>query len=153
MCRGVWVTEGGTMPAFAPSPEIFELILKHLVNMEDRSAAGLDWNVEDPAFRLYIERLDKLVRSARVTPGGSDRLPFVIIGSVVDVEVLGRSGSYWVRVVPPIEADEAAGRVSCFSPAGRELLLKEVGASVGLPWEKGVCHCKIRAVTLPGRRG
>lgn len=138
------------MPMFSPSPATFERLLRHLVNLEDQSIHREEWGVEEPSLGAYIQRLDDLVRKARVLAGGSNLLPFVVVGSVVELEVRGRSGLYWTRVVPALDVDERAGRISYLSPAGRALLLKGVGDEAHLPWERGVCHCTVRGIFLPG---
>jgi len=77
----------------------------------------------------------------RFPPTLPDEARFVRLNSVVDVEEINGGERKTVRVVPPSDADERAGRVSTFAPLGRALLGARIGTFVDVPSTDGGGTC------------
>lgn len=133
------------------TPDLFPGLIQHLVNLEESQPDIRTAKYIEPAVRellpRYARALSDLIPGIRTTPRGDNRLPFVVIGSEVEVEVPGK-GLYVFDLVGPYDADEDAGRVSYLSVPGSMSLLKTVGEEIRFPVSQGFCPCRVRAVTL-----
>ena len=89
--------------------------------------------------------LEAIIENAKIiSPPDRDKIGFVGLGAIVDVETEGNNARF--TVVGTLEADPALGKISNESPVGRALMGKKVGeeAIVGSP---GKVVYKIKNIT------
>lgn len=77
--------------------------------------------------------------------------PFVLIGSIVEVEDLDYNSIDKLKIVPPFHEDKATKLecASCLSPVGHALLLKKIGDKVAVKTPLGDCNFMIKSIDLP----
>jgi len=96
----------------------------------------------------YISQVSQLANNTKVTETADNQLPFVLIGSEVDLQDLDYNEATKLRIMLPRE-DMDLDDASCFSPIGTSLLLKKVGEEVVVQTPGGVLRYRVNAVCLP----
>lgn len=124
-----------------------ERLVKHLVDLEDLQ----DQLVEGDDYTFigkYTQQVEQLIEGIVPQEGADDSLPFIIIGSEVEVEDLDSREVLKLRVVNPFRNQVGNGCVSCFSPVGRSLLLKGVKDKVTVQAPGGIFHYEVRTIKV-----
>lgn len=101
---------------------------------------------------LYISEVDNFIKTAQPADTKEDSLPFVIMGSEVEVLDKGNNRNFEFRVVAPFKSQRESHNtfdVSCLSPVGKSLLLKKLGDTVEVKAPGGVFHYKIKCIRFP----
>jgi len=147
--------------AIVISRSIFELLVRHLTEIEDEKLYVLEkyypsMTVERQSFQdsmdSYISELETLICShVKVEETGDNTCPFVIIGSRMSVKDESTSLVEDIQIISPFlgEADLSMNIASYLSPVGRAFLLKKVNDSVKVETPMGILNYKIEAVELP----
>jgi len=140
------------------SKSAFETLVKHLVNIEEKKRDIIDYyfphfSKEREDFERYFERyiiqIDQLIR--RIVIKGQtqcDNLPFVTIGSEIEVEELTEQKMYKFRLVSPFNKNIKVDDVSFLSPVGKSLLLKKIGDEVMVNVPDGIFNYKIKSIKI-----
>ncbi|NLN42121.1 MAG: GreA/GreB family elongation factor [Clostridiales bacterium] len=81
----------------------------------------------------------------------NEQWPFVLIGSIVEVEDLDYNSIDKLKIVPPFYEDKTTELecASCLSPVGHALLLKKIGDKVAVKTPLGDCNFMIKSIDLP----
>lgn len=137
---------------------IFENLVRHMAEIEDDKAKFIEEYVYRSSqdrdklrdfFDHYTSVIEKFAGTiskddADITP------PFVIIGSLVQVQDLANGNIIDLRVINPLRDEVGFDDVSCLSPVGKALLLKKVGDSVSINTPGGVITYKIESIKYNG---
>lgn len=81
----------------------------------------------------------------------NEQWPFVLIGSIVEVEDLDYNSIDKLKIVPPFHEDKAT-KLECasfLSPVGHALLLRKIGDKVAVKTPLGDCNFMIKSIDLP----
>ncbi|MEN6389432.1 MAG: GreA/GreB family elongation factor [Syntrophomonas sp.] len=134
-----------------------DVLIEQLVAIEDKRYRWLDEQVPlssrerdelDNLLDRYIEALLALIREAQRSLQFSNQLPYVIMNSKVEVELLNRQQRQFYRILPFYEDRVSAGDISILSPVGRSILLQENGARVIVPAPGGELLLQIRSISM-----
>ncbi|WP_421070643.1 GreA/GreB family elongation factor [Pelotomaculum propionicicum] len=137
---------------------MFENLLLHMVNLEHDKNKLVDeyfpgQTKERNRFRdlldNYIAKIDILITNNLCIGENSDNsLPFVVIGSDIEVIDMKTNDVFNYRMVTPYNNKEAHD-VSIFSPVGKSMLLKKVGDEVTINTPGGKLKYKIQSIKMP----
>ncbi|MBE3585221.1 GreA/GreB family elongation factor [Desulfofundulus thermocisternus] len=141
------------------SKAAFENLIKHLVEIEEGKNKLIDQYFPEPSkernefekfIQNYIKQMGQLVRNIDVTTAQTvdNKLPFVTIGSEVEVQDLANQEIYKYRIVSSFHGGVGEGDISCLSPVGKSLLLKKVDDVVEVNAPGGVFRYKIKSIQL-----
>jgi transcription elongation factor GreA len=156
--RGVQKMQNPTEPSPA---DVFNTIRSHLAGLRNKKRKIIEKYFNEPSpecmefeelLNSYISEMEQIMRSETLRPDNSGNLPFVIIGSSVEVEDVESGDMFRFKVVPPYQGNSKGLEmcdVSCLSPVGKSLLLKSVGQKVKVAAPGGVFCYKIKSITLP----
>lgn len=125
---------------------VYNAILSHLVGIEERKDEIVNEMYTDSSemrdnftsfLDSYTNKLDELVRSVQVIER-PDReklkslnfLPYVIIGSVVELEDLNNKSTKVYKIISPYDSKGSENELSYVSALGSELMLKRPGEIV-----------------------
>lgn len=100
----------------------------------------------------YINKIDNLINNSNKIKNGRASLPFVIIGSQVQVEDLELHKKFEFKLVPPDNSNgktKNAFDISFLSPTGRSLLLKKVGDEIDVKAPGGIFSYEIKEILFP----
>jgi len=123
------------------SRDMFDHLLDHMLEIHRKklniiSAYTRDYDSYTSKLNFlnaYIKEIETYLETASVGNGRSE-LPFVILGSVVEVQKADTNERIKVRIVlpkePTVPDGENAETHTCFSDFGGALLLKRVGDHV-----------------------
>ncbi|MEQ8174949.1 MAG: GreA/GreB family elongation factor [Syntrophomonadaceae bacterium] len=134
-----------------------DVLIEQLVAIEDKRYRWLDEQVPLPSrerdeldnlLDRYIEALLALIRESQRSLQFSNQLPYVIMNSKVEVELLNRQQRQFYRILPFYEDRVSAGDISILSPVGRSLLLQESGARVSVPAPGGELLLHIHSISM-----
>ena len=89
-----------------------------------------------------------MIRKCDKKQTACDNLPFIIIGSEVEVEELAEHKIYRFRLVNPFNENIGIDDVSFLSPVGNSLMLKRIDDEVTVNVPDGVFRYKIRSIKL-----
>ena len=137
------------------SQTIFENLVAHLAEVENEKNKIFDQYFPKPSrdrydfedlYDTYIKEINDLVTNARKSNKYDFEVPFVIIGSMVEVRDLASQEVFNYRIVNPSKESIGSGDVSCLSPVGKSLLLKKPGDKIEVNAPGGL----IRNKYLPG---
>ena len=139
---------------------VFEVLVKHLVDIEEEKEQLLeryypDITEERDMFRdfidNYIKQIENYISNAKTTKSAKRSCPFVIIGSIVEIEDLKYNEVERYQIVSPFESNLESGidAASYLSPVGRALLLKKVKDKVTVETPAGQFTYLIRAIEIP----
>ncbi len=146
---------------FALSKNIFENIVKHLVDLEDEKNKLMEEYFPEPTmerneFRKlldkYITQVDRLLKNTGVSENVDNHFPFVIIGSEVEVQDYETNDVFEFKIVPPFQGSAGNNDVSYLSPIGKSLLLKKVGDKAVVNAPGGEFCYKIISISLPASK-
>ncbi|MFY9176974.1 MAG: GreA/GreB family elongation factor [Caldicoprobacterales bacterium] len=98
----------------------------------------------------YISHIKDFM-NANIDFMGSEQWPFVLIGSIVEVQDLDYDIVDKLKIVPPFFEDNTTKLdcASCLSPVGHALLLKKIGDKVTAKTPLGNCNFMIKSIALP----
>lgn len=102
----------------------------------------------DQLLKNYTDRLDQLVRQKTFSDEHNDLLPFVTLDSIVQVQSLNNGVNFTWNIVLPLNCKLGRGSVSCLSPVGRSLLMKNIGDTVTVNAPNGIARYKILSINL-----
>ncbi|MBE3571720.1 MAG: GreA/GreB family elongation factor [Moorella humiferrea] len=134
----------------------FESLIKHLVEIEEKKNKLVEQYFPEMSkersefvklIENYIQTVDRFLRSAAKNQTGG-QVPFVTIGSEVEVEELDTGQTSAFRIVHPFTSDISERDVSYIAPMGKALLLKKVGDEVEVKAPDGVFRYKVKAIRL-----
>jgi len=146
------------------STQVYRNVLSHFVDMEERKEEIIDeFYKEHSVLRdnfivfidNYLRKLEELIRMAQIigsyTNEKFDRLnylPYVIIGSEVDIEGVNDLNEYTFKIILPHDKaqDECDNCISCMSSLGKSLLLKEPGDKISMEINREVRWYKIKSI-------
>ncbi|HBV98481.1 MAG: hypothetical protein JL50_20595 [Peptococcaceae bacterium BICA1-7] len=136
---------------------IFEKLINHLVNIEEDKNNLLQEYFPVPSkerdgisylLEKYIAKIDHLIRNDLIVVQSSDNsFPFVAMYCEVEVQDLENGEIEKLRIVPPFKNDES-NDVSFLSPAGKALLLKNIGDETVVKAPGGESHYRIKTIKL-----
>lgn len=137
--------------------DAFEYLVQHLVDMETAKSHILTDYFQAPTkeraefealIGKYIEQMDALIKRSRAADKAENSLPFVTIGSEVEVEDLDSREHYTFRIVNPSEVSIGSGDVSYLSPVGKSLLAGRTGTKVKVKVPDGTINYEIKSIRL-----
>ncbi len=142
------------------SPTTFENLVKHLIEVEEGKGKLIEQYFPKPSkernefeklIEDYIKQIEQLIKDVNKSQSAGDKVPFVTIGSEVEVEDLSEQppNIFKYRIVSPFYDSVKEGTVSYLSPVGKALLLKRVGDEVEVKAPGGVFRYRIRSIRLP----
>lgn len=139
---------------------VFEVLVKHLVDLEEENGQLLEKyfpisteerEVFSDLIKDYINSLEEYIKNAKIIKDYGKNCPFVVIGSIVEVEDLQDKNVERLRVVSPFENvyNTKDSIVSYLSPMGRALLLKKEKETVIVETPVGKCAYYIKSIEIP----
>lgn len=143
---------------FRLSKMIFDNLVKHLVDVEDEKGRLREFFSDraerqelEKLLKNYIAKIDAFLKSTQTTENCGDTLPFIVIGSKVELINLDNKQEVKLRLISPFKESVSDGvtQASCLSPVGRVLLLKQVGDKVKVKAPRGTFHYEILGVSYP----
>lgn len=138
---------------------IFENLVKHLVEVEEQKEKLLEEYFPEPSkerdelkklIANYIKNLESLIEESHKSAATNTSLPFVAIGSEVEIQDLSTQEVQRFRLVTPFSGEIGGNDVSYISPVGRALLLKRVGDEVTANVPAGILRYKINSIKWHG---
>ncbi len=142
---------------FVLSQPAFECLVKHLVEIEEGKNKLLDEIFPRPSkereefeilLKDYIKQVDDLIRKVKKSSKAGNKLPFVTIGSEVEIQNLSNNETYKYRIIAPFRGSVKDGNISYLSPVGKSLLLRKVGEEVEVEAPGGIFRYKIKSIRL-----
>jgi len=139
------------------SEPAFECLVKHLVEIEEGKNKLLDEFFPRPSkerdeFEIllenYIKQVDELIRKVKKSSKAGNKLPFVTIGSEVEIQNLSDKETHKYRIITPFRGSVKDGDISYLSPVGKSLLLRKVGDVIEVKAPGGIFHYKIKSIRL-----
>ncbi len=139
------------------SKTTFENLVKHLVDIEEGknklleqyfSGLSKERHEFEKLFEDYIKHIGQLIENASVSQTEDSKVPFVTIGSEVEIQDLSCQEVFKYRIVHPLNDQIKGGDVSYLSPIGRSLLLKKLGDEVEVKAPGGVYNYRIKSIKL-----
>jgi transcription elongation factor GreA len=154
------VKEDVLVSSIAISRKVFEVLVKHLVDIEEKQVQLLDKYYPDitkerEAFEdllnVYIKKIEGIICNAEVLDGEADKCPFIIIGSIVELENIDYNEIERYHIISPFESGiySHIDFASFLSPVGKALLLKEVEDEISIENPMGHCTYIIRSINIP----
>lgn len=101
-------------------------------------------------FERYEQQLLDLVQCAAVDDDRGDTLPFVTIGSEVDLQDHQNKKFRCVQITVPGQNGTSCKkpRATCLSPMGRALFLRSPGDEIEVEAPSGKLHYTVQSITL-----
>jgi transcription elongation factor GreA len=140
----------------------YRAILSHLVDFEERKNDLVNESYSEPSslrddfsrlLDIYLKRLEGLIKSAQITDIQTHEkikdlnyLPYVIIGSIVELANDNESGTYFFRIVSPYDSSNSKKDLSYMSELGRALILKKRGDFIKADINKGIRLYQIKSI-------
>jgi transcription elongation factor GreA len=144
------------------SRSVFEMLIKHLVDVEDEKDRIIiefypNFTKERDSFQKligdYISGIESRIynietKETEDTP--EKELPFVIIGSRVEVENLTYNEAEVFQIISPFTNESGINWdcASYLSPLGKEMLLKSIGDEVKIDTPAGKVIYTIKNIKL-----
>lgn len=141
---------------------VYNAILSHLVGIEERRDEIVNEFYDEPSdmrenfthfLESYTDKLDELVRSVQIVDKPSREklktlnfLPYVIIGSVVELEDLNNYGTKVYRIISPYDSKGSEDDLSYISALGRELMLKKPGDIIRTQIGSDLCLYSVKSI-------
>ena len=147
------------MTKFSLSNATFENLVKHLVEIEEGKKKLLEQYFPEPSkeryefeklFDDYVKQIEQLISNAKKSQDEDNKVPFVTIGSEVEVQDLSDQETFKYRIVSPFHSGARDGDISYLSPVGKSLLLKRIGDEVEVNAPGGVFRYKIKSFRMRG---
>ncbi len=141
------------------SKKVHDYLLEHLIEVEkEKDLIVKEYYSEDAVdcmnfesfFNNYISFIKNCIKNATVTTHVADECPFVIIGSIVEVQDIDDKEIYKYCITLPFSDNKDADIdcASCLSPLGKALLLKKVKEKVNIKIPTGTLHYTIKSISL-----
>lgn len=148
------------MSSMTISRNVFEVLVKHLVDIEEKHMQLLDKHYpeitkERDAFEsllhAYIKKIEEVVCKAEVLDNETDRCPYIIIGSIVQLENIDYNEIETYHIMSPFGRGTYShiDSASFLSPMGKALLLKEVEDEVSIENPMGQSKYIIKSINIP----
>lgn len=140
------------------SRAVFETIVKHLVDIEEERVRIIEeyypsLNKERDNFQKlindYICKLEDYIPNIEIKEADKG-IPFVIIGSVVELEDLRCNEIERLQIISPFtnKANTNLDCASYLSPLGKEVLLKNIGDKLEIETPSGCIEYQIKGIEL-----
>jgi transcription elongation factor GreA len=150
------------MPNGKISKKMYDYLIKHISEVEKQKDTLLkEYYAEDVEesmnmesfFRDYTLVVNEYLESMKVKDDDDAGCPFVIIGSIVEVQDIDDKEVYKYQIVPPFSKNAVtdADCASCLSPLGKSLLLKSINERVNVRIPTGILRYQIKNIRLPGQ--
>ncbi len=141
------------------SRNVFEVLVKHLVDIEELRGLTLNQHYPDITkeremfenlLHSYTRMIEEFINSAKPTDDMEDACPFIIIGSIVELENLEDGEVEIYQIVSPftMSMHSDIDAASFLSPVGRELILKKKTDRVVIENPTGQTHYVIRSINI-----
>lgn len=144
------------------SRSVFEMLIKHLVDVEDEKDRIIiefypNFTKERDSFQKligdYISGIESRIyniETKETEEAMETGLPFVIIGSKVEVENLTYNEAEAFQIISPFTNESSINWdcASYLSPLGKEMLLKSIGDEVKIDTPAGKVIYKIKNIKL-----
>lgn len=142
----------------------FRAILSHLVDMEERkneiaNEIFSDFSSLHDDFDCfidnYLKKLEELIKMVKIVDKPSreklkslNYLPYVIIGSTVDLENINNLNNHFFKIVNPYHTSNSKDNLSCLSALGKSLMLNKPGDIIKtkLNEDEDECLYKIKSI-------
>ncbi|HEY9062986.1 MAG TPA: GreA/GreB family elongation factor [Pseudobacteroides sp.] len=145
---------------------VYRAILNHLVDFEERKNDLVNEIYSEPSalrddfsclLDIYLKKLEDLIKSSQIAEIQTrekikdlNHLPYVIIGSTVELENASDLGTYLFRIVSPFDSSSSNKDLSYISELGRSLLLKKRGDVIKSDINNSVCSYQIKSIRYDG---
>lgn len=142
----------------AINPQIFSKILAHLVAVEENRSQWIHDQYPQLSVQRqqmvdlldnYVKQLEAFISKSSRSVRASGDLPFVIMGSQVEVENTQNQKTQTFVILPFYEERVYNHHISILSPMGNALLLKAKGDSVTINAPRGDIEWRIMSVKYP----
>lgn len=142
---------------FIVSVPTFEKILSNLVELEEvYEQISYDYYSALPEERdkfldfitEYIRQMDKTLKYVSFSGEEKSKIPFVIIGSEVEIEDVEDNEIFKYQIVSPYQRDVSRDNISFISPLGMALLLKKQGEALEVNTPGGVYRYRVKSIAL-----
>ena len=142
------------------SKRVFDELTRHISDFEKYQDSILDDQTLVPTlerkkyqqiFGQYSEHLHHLLKTAQVNDSENLGLPFVTIGSVVELENLQNKRTNKIMVIFPLPNPPDSGKImqtSYNSPMGQAVFLKKPGDTVKVNAPGGLFNYRIKSIVL-----
>ncbi|HHY90254.1 MAG TPA: GreA/GreB family elongation factor [Clostridiales bacterium] len=148
------------MVGTAVSKSVFDLLERHLILVEEEkeriiekyfSSPMQDKNEFEWLMNDYIKKVQTYLSEVKVVEEADHVCPFVMIGSIVEVEDLKENELETFQIVSPFEQEEEIrpDYASYLSPIGKALLLKKAQEKVSVETPMGMLHYQIKSIQFP----
>jgi transcription elongation factor GreA len=140
----------------------YSSVLSHLVDTEERKNEIINElycdssNLRDDFSSFldnYLIKLEELVKTVQIIDKPTreklkeiNNLPYVIIGSTVELEGDNNLGTHVFKIVSPYDNSNSDKDLSYVSALGRALMLKKPGDVVKVKNKNSICSYKIKAI-------
>ncbi len=141
------------------SPETIKGLREHLEDInarqsqiiEDFIARNCDeYRDYTAGFKKYLLQLHELVEKSKEVTGKDSGMPIITIGTLVNVMNSENQKEFSFHIVSPNYNRRNSRDVSCLSPVGRALLLKQVGDEVLVEAPGGMFKYLIKSINYIG---
>jgi len=140
--------------------KMYDYLLKHIAEIQKAKDMLIkeyysDNIVECRNFELfindYISSVTNAIHESKIVACGENTCPFVIIGSIVQVQDMDYKEVNKYLITPPYSMYTAMDidQASCLSPLGKALLLKGLNEKVNVQIPTGVLRYEIKSIELP----
>lgn len=150
------IMDNVTKETFSLSENCFQNLVEHLVKVEENKMKLLDeyfpqlsqerQDMEE-FIENYISTIDKLIKNTHKSNGNLNFIPFVVIGSKVEVRNIDTGQKHTFKIISPLQGKKP-GHISFLSPMGKSLLLKRTGETVQVNAPAGLFYYQILAVYM-----
>lgn len=142
------------------SRTMFELVVKHLVDIEEERERILveyypNLTKERDHFQglinQYISRLEAILGKAKVEDSDAIACPFIMIGGVVELDNLTFGETERIEIISPFlnKTNTSEDCASYLSPLGSALLLKQENEEVSINTPAGTINYRVNSVKFP----
>ncbi len=141
----------------------YEYLVQHLVNIEDEKTNVINEFYPEETFEKrefekfiadYISTIESFLEKASDNSRTELHLPFVTIGSIVEIAEVDSGELSTVQIVSPF-FDKNITDVDCasyLSPVGKALLLKRVNDKVKVSTPIGEFNYTVKSIKIPAEQ-
>lgn len=144
----------------------YRAILQHLVDFEERKIEIVNDIYSEPSVLRddfnsfldnYLRKLEEIIKTSQIIDRPTrerlknlNYLPYVIVGSTVELESTKETGIYF-RIVSPYDDSKSNKDLSYISTLGRALMLKRPGDVIEAEINKDVCSSyQVKSIRYEG---
>jgi len=142
------------------SRPIFDMFVKHLVDIEEERDRIMDEyypNITEERDKFkqligtYINKIEGYISNVQIQKTASEVCPFVIIGSIVEIEDLNDEETEKIKIVSPFinKVTMNGNCASYLSPMGKALLLRKLEDRIDIETPAGKSTYIIKSIELP----